>query len=87
MGGSSLPCPCVSHLPQPLPLPLAVLYRDQNVWLVLVVVACTTKFFWGLCMAINVSVQHNGGFLPGILPVVPLVDEGKEWLNPSREKN
>ena len=24
-------------------------------------------FFWCPCMAINVSVQHNGGFLPGIM--------------------
>ena len=24
-------------------------------------------FVWCPCMAINVSVQHNGGFLPGII--------------------
>ena len=24
-------------------------------------------FVWGPCMAINVSVQHNDGFLPGII--------------------
>ena len=41
-------------------------------WMVLVVV-CTTmflfvlKFFWCPCMAINVSVQYNGGLLPDII--------------------
>ena len=24
-------------------------------------------FVWSRCMAINVTVQHNGGFLPGII--------------------
>ena len=39
-------------------------------WMVLVVV-CTTMFlsnlFWCPCMAINLSVQYNGGFLPDII--------------------
>ena len=30
-------------------------------------------FFLCPCMAINVSVQHNGGFLPGIIVVDPML--------------
>ena len=42
-------------------------------WLVLVVVCttiqcfCLLKVFWCPCMAIDVSVQYNGGFFPYIL--------------------
>ena len=42
-------------------------------WMVLVVVCATMflsvlkKFFWCPCMAINVSVQYNGGLLPDII--------------------
>ena len=33
-------------------------------------------FFWWLCMAINISVQYNGGLLPDIILLT-------QWLLPS----
>ena len=30
-------------------------------------------FFWCPCMAINVSVQYNGGFLPELILVIDLM--------------
>ena len=50
------------------------MYYQVHWFSLVLVVLCTTmfllltvKFFWCPCMAINVSVQYNGGLLPDII--------------------
>ena len=45
---------------------LLLLYIIKNKLILLCTYFCFA-FVWRPCMAINVSVQHNGGSLPGII--------------------
>ena len=38
-------------------------------------------FVWCPCMAINVSVQYNGGFLPDIITIDPMVLPSRNPFN------
>ena len=39
------------------------------------------NFFWCPCMAINVSVQYNGGLLPDIILLTQCYDQRETGLN------